>query len=279
MWDCKTGKEFDFPVQQPLGFMFSRSGDTLLVADRHQETYRHLRRCHRENKTLHPCRLHKLRQTLPWAGLAVCPVAGRKDVGACRQGGSSPALLGRHGQGIAVARGCDAMSRRRSPIHPTAKSFWPPAQARVLLHEVDGSKPPLPLLVNPLENAKVRDFHHTPRVEVGSRYCPNANCVAMASNGQRAAAGWTNGLVTVWDTASGKLLWQARVIDLPIHCVTFAADDQTVISSGLNGQVVWWDAATGRVRRKLERVPGKEFNDHESLPFRLGPPAAKLRSA
>ena len=91
----------------------------------------------------------------------------------------------------------------------------------------------------------------------------------MASNGQRAAAGWTNGLVSVWDTATGKLLWQAQVIDLPIHCVTFAADDQTVISSGLNGQVVWWDAATGRVRRKLERVPGKEFNDYESLPFRL----------
>ena len=37
MWDCKTGKEVDFPVQQPIGFMFSRSGDTLLVADRHQE--------------------------------------------------------------------------------------------------------------------------------------------------------------------------------------------------------------------------------------------------
>jgi WD40 repeat protein len=154
---------------------------------------------------------------------------------------------------------------------PDGKKILAASKAQLWLHDVDGSKPPLALLLKPMEDAKVRDFHSTPRVHVGNRLWPNANCVAMAGDGQRAAAGWTNGLVTVWETSSGKLLWQARVIDLPIHCVTFAADDQSVISSGLNGQVVWWDAATGQIRRKLERVPGKEFNDYESLPFRFAP--------
>ncbi len=154
---------------------------------------------------------------------------------------------------------------------PDGKRLLAAGKEQVLLYEVDASKPPLPLLVKPLENANVRDFHSTPRVAIASRYYPNANCVALASDGRHAAAGWTNGLVAVWDTASGKLLWQRRVVDLPIHDIAFAADDQAVISSGLNGQVVWWDAATGQIRRKLERVPGKEFNNHVSLPFRIGP--------
>jgi WD40 repeat protein len=93
----------------------------------------------------------------------------------------------------------------------------------------------------------------------------------MAKDGRHAAAGWTSGLVTVWDTSTGKLLWQARGIDLPIHCVAFSADDQTVISSGLDGQVVWWDAATGQIRRQLERVPKREYRDYASLQFESAP--------
>src|SRR5262249_31891529 len=112
--------------------------------------------------------------------------------------------------------------------------------------------PPLHLTSNPVENVKARDSHQAPHLPVGNRYWPCANCGALAGDGRHAAAGWTNGAVTVWNAASGKLLWQARAVDVPIHCVTFSADDQTVISTSLNGHVIWWDVATGRVRRKLE---------------------------
>src|SRR5262249_9366841 len=105
---------------------------------------------------------------------------------------------------------------------PDGKKLLAVGRAQILLHEVDGSRPPLVLTTRAVTGAAVRDFHQTPRVQVGNRYWPNAPCVALAADGTRAAAGWPSGLVTVWDTASGKLLWQARVIDLPIYCVTFA---------------------------------------------------------
>jgi len=268
MWDCRTGKEFDLPVQQAMGFMFSRSGDTLLVADRQQER---IVICDgATGKARHSIPVDYMHFDRNSNGLG-WPIALSPD-------GKTLALADKAGQiqrlSIATGLGLPSLGvatdvAEALAFSPDGKKLLAAGTARALLHEVDGSNPPLPLLVDPVENANARDFHRTPRVGVEGRYFPNANCVAMASNGQRAAVGWTNGLVCVWDTATGKLLWQARVIDLPIHCVTFAADDQTVISSGLNGQIVWWDAATGRIRRKLERVPGKEFNNHESLPFRL----------
>lgn len=268
MWDCSTGKQIDLPVDQPAGFAFSQAGDTLVVADHRQGS---ILICDgASGRAKHSIRVEKMYPDRDWQGLgwpfALSPdgktlVFGDKAGQIQRFSVATGKALPATGFASAVA---EALA-----FSPDGKKILAAGQAQVLLHEVDGSKPPLPLLVHPVENAKVRDFHQTPRVQIEGRYWPNANCVAMASNGLRAAAGWTNGLVTVWDTSSGKLLWQARVIDLPIHCVTFAADDQAVISSGLNGQIVWWDAATGRIRRKLERVPGKNFNNHESLPFRF----------
>jgi WD40 repeat protein len=268
MWDCGTGKEFDFPVQQPIGFTFSRSGDTLLVADRDQER---IVICDgATGKAKHSIPVDYTNFDRRSTGLG-WPIALSPD-------GKTLALADKAGQiqRLSIATGLALPAPGPATDVAEALAFLPDGKkllavgaARALLHEVDGSKPPVPFLVKPVENTNPRDFHHTPHVEVDGTLQPDANCVSMASNGQRAAVGWTNGLVSVWDTATGKLSWQARVIDIPIHCVTFAADDQIVISSGLNGQVVWWDAATGRIRRKLERVPGKEFNSYQSLPFRL----------
>ncbi len=270
MWDCRTGKRFDLPVDQPGGFVFSRAGDTLVVFDQSRGS---LLICDgATGQVKHAIRVETLRPDRSWQGLG-WPFALSPD-------GTTLVFADRAGplRRFAVATGkelpapgpasevADALA-----FSPDGKKLLAAGKTQILLHELDGSRPPLPLTVKPVADARVREFHQIPRVQIENRYWPNANCVALSGDGARAAAGWINGLVSVWDTASGKLLWQARVIDLPIHCVTFAAGDRTVISSGLNGQVVWWDADTGRVRHKLERVPGKTFGNHESLPFRFGP--------
>ena len=255
MWDCSTGKQFDLPIGQPKGFVFSRDSATLVVADHHPGQPRDLRRCLGKAK-------HTLRETLGyglgyddnWQSLGL-PFALSPD-------GKTLVFATRAGQlqhystvtGKALpAAGIATEVAEALAFSPTGKSSWPPARRGCSCMKWTAASRLWPSWSSRWKTpASAMSTKH--RVAIGNRYYPNANCAALASDGQRAAVGWTNGLVTVWDTASGKLLWQQRVVDVPIHCVTFAADDQTVISSGLNGQVVWYSAATGQIRRKLERA-------------------------
>jgi len=266
MWDIGDGKQFGFPVDHPRGFVFSEKGDTLVIGDEAKILI-----CDggtgqvKHTIDIEKRHAYRLEKGLAW------PIALSPD-------GKTLVFADRAGQiqRISVATGKPLAAPEIATevaealaFSPDGKKLLAAGKTQVLLHQVDGSKAPMALRLSSIEDAKNRDSNETPRVHVGNRVWPNARCVAMSSDGSHAAAGLVNGFVCVWNISSGKLLWQSRAGDAPIHCVAFAADDKSVISSGLNGQIVWWDAATGRSRRTLERVPGKFFKNHESLPYRL----------
>ena len=266
MWDTSDGSRFDFHVDHPTGFAFSRDSGTLVVGDETKILV-----CNgvtgavRHTIDIEKTRDYRLEEEIGW------PFALSPD-------GDTLIYADRPGQvrriSVATGKSLGAPNGETEVAEALAfsldgKKLLAAGKSQFLLHEVDGSKPPLPLSLNSADKLKGRDFDHTPRVHVGNRLWPNANCVAMSKDASLAAAGLPNGMVSVWSTSTGALLWQARASDVPIHCLAFAPDDLTLIGSSLGGQIIWFDAATGRVRRRLDRVPGKAFDHWEALPYRM----------
>ena len=86
----------------------------------------------------------------------------------------------------------------------------------------------------------------------------SAHSVAFAPDGKTFAAGygdwvdgrriWVAGEVTVWETASGKLLHRLAEHSGAVQAIAFSPDGRALAAGTVNGGVLLWDPGTGKAR-------------------------------
>jgi WD40 repeat protein/transcriptional regulator with XRE-family HTH domain len=82
--------------------------------------------------------------------------------------------------------------------------------------------------------------------------------VAFSPDEQRLATSSWDGVVKLWDAASGALLWTSLPVDA-IMAVAFSPDGRALASSGTERQVRLWDAASGALLQTLDEHTGPVF--------------------
>jgi WD40 repeat protein len=263
MWDLAAGKEIELPDRCALGCFFSNDSETLIALD---PIGRRVLICN--SKT------GKIKHAIPTVENSI----RWKYFQNARQGMGWPVALSPDGATLVFA---DKPGQLRRFEVATAKELSPPgfanvvsdtlvfspdgkkllagSYAGVLLHDLDGKQPGVVLPIGAPSEIKER---HRPSVWLGNWFGQSVCCLAFSRDGKHAAAGWDDGKVMVWDTATAKLLWQNRVSQATIHSVAFAGDNHTLLSSSLDGRIVWWNVHTGKLQRKLE-IAGQQ----EDRPF------------
>ncbi len=76
--------------------------------------------------------------------------------------------------------------------------------------------------------------------------------LAMAPDGSRLAAGWSDGTISVWDLDSGKEVSAKKPYDTQVFSLTFAPNAGTIVSSDVEGQVLWTRVSGGDVIRQVD---------------------------
>ena len=267
MWPVSNGQEINLPVKAIKAYVFSENGKTLVLADANEDK---LVVCDAATGQI---------QAKIVTGI---PKNSNEDVEhlfyKARQGMGWPFALSPNGKTLVAA---DKPGQLRRFEVATGKSIPPPGlatdlatalaftpdgkkllaagQQRVLLHDTDGTTPAFEFSVPSLDPAKSGRGAELPKPTV----------IAFSRDGLRAAAGWDNGIVGVWDTKTGKLQWQSHEHDWQVVWLAFEPDDQTLISTGNDGQVIWWVALTGQRQRKLACDGDKEYYNRGH--FVLGP--------
>lgn len=80
--------------------------------------------------------------------------------------------------------------------------------------------------------------------------------VSFSSEGSRLAGGRRDGLIQLWDVATGQLLQTFRGHVDFISSVTFSPDGFTIASTGKDATARLWDVATGQQKRLLAGYKG-----------------------
>ena len=80
--------------------------------------------------------------------------------------------------------------------------------------------------------------------------------VSFSSEGSRLASGRRDGLIQLWDVATGQLLQTFRGHVDAISSVSFSPDGLSIASTGKDATVRLWDVATGQQKRLLAGYKG-----------------------
>jgi WD40 repeat protein len=76
--------------------------------------------------------------------------------------------------------------------------------------------------------------------------------VAYSPDGKSLASGGGDGVVRLWDVATGKMLHEFRGHRGLIWCIAFSPDGRTVASGGEDTTILLWDV------RAAQRAPESE---------------------
>jgi RNA polymerase sigma factor (sigma-70 family) len=87
---------------------------------------------------------------------------------------------------------------------------------------------------------------HTDHVTKASSESTGTLAVAFAPNGQTLATGGRDGLVKLWDVASGRHLRTLEQQYTWVVALAWSRDSRTITSAGRGGVIRLWDAATGK---------------------------------
>ncbi len=267
MWNLATGNEIAPKSQWVSDYLFSSDGTTLILVDGLNVMI-----CNTATGNIQhtiPTRMRLNVSNLP------------ADPQSRRHGNKFPLALSPDGKTLVIADGPGRVLRFEvatgkeiaAPgfardvadalaFSPDGKKLLAIGMSRVLLHDVEGKRPTVELPGNAIPDAKAE---YETRLLATQFSGSSFNCVAYASDGKRVAAGFTNGVVAVWDTATARLLWQASTSDIPVRSVAFAQGDLTVVSAGRDGHVTWWNGATGQTQRNLDIVGRKAQPPKQTL--------------
>ncbi|CDR10606.1 trypsin-like peptidase domain-containing protein [Streptomyces iranensis] len=86
---------------------------------------------------------------------------------------------------------------------------------------------------------------------------PGAAPAAFSPDGRSLAAGGEDGLVRLWNPATGKLQRTLRGHDDVVNAVAFSPDGEHLASAGIDRTVRLWDATSGKVQDTLTDRAGK----------------------
>jgi WD40 repeat protein len=78
--------------------------------------------------------------------------------------------------------------------------------------------------------------------------CPDAAAVAYSSDGSRIAAAGQDGIVRVFNTATGQLVWQTALTSSPVVSVAISDDQGWVAALSLDQKLGVYDLAHGSIR-------------------------------
>ena len=82
--------------------------------------------------------------------------------------------------------------------------------------------------------------------------------LAFSPDEQRLATGSWDGVIKLWNTVDGALLWTSSAVDI-IMGLAFSLDGRTITSGGTDGQIHLWDAASGAWLQTLNDHTGPVF--------------------
>jgi WD40 repeat protein/transcriptional regulator with XRE-family HTH domain len=84
------------------------------------------------------------------------------------------------------------------------------------------------------------------------------SALAFSPDEQRLATGSWGGVIKLWNTADGTLLWTSPAMDA-IMGLAFSLDGRTLTSGGTDGQIRLWDVASGALLQTLSEHAGPVF--------------------
>lgn len=82
--------------------------------------------------------------------------------------------------------------------------------------------------------------------------------VAFSPDEQCLATGSWDGVIKLWDVATGALLWTSPAVDA-IMAVAFSPDGRALASGGTEGRICLWDVASGALIQRLTDHAGPVF--------------------
>jgi WD40 repeat protein/serine/threonine protein kinase len=74
-------------------------------------------------------------------------------------------------------------------------------------------------------------------------------CAVFSPDGKRIASSGGEGMIRLWDAATGQLLRKIPAHDDVVHSIAYSLDEQYIASGCKDGTVKLWDADTGRALR------------------------------
>jgi WD40 repeat protein len=191
----------------------------------------------------------RLRAALDESRQRAASLAQDRGQALCEQGDMSRGVLWL-GRSLELARLVDAPELRRS-IRSSLDAWCRevhPLRA-MLVHEADVSA----IAPGPVDALGAPD--------PGRRRPGLCDAIALSPDGALAAAGWADGVVGLWDTATGKLVRSLPRHSGPVRLVAFRGDGGAVLSVGRDGSAL---------------IRPREASDRASAPVSLAHPGGAL---
>lgn len=82
--------------------------------------------------------------------------------------------------------------------------------------------------------------------------------IAFSADERWLATGSWDGVIKMWDTANGALLWTSPVVDA-ISGLAFSPDGRVLVSGGTDGRIRIWDSSSGELLQILNEHTGPVF--------------------
>ncbi len=95
------------------------------------------------------------------------------------------------------------------------------------------------------------DVAYAPGVNRQFTYDSPINAVAVSSDGNRLLTGSDDGLVVVWDSASGEIMQRLDGHLAAVQAVAFSPDGQWALSGAADNTAVLWDLTSGEAAQRL----------------------------
>jgi WD40 repeat protein len=89
------------------------------------------------------------------------------------------------------------------------------------------------------------------------RHGQPVDTLACSPSGKTIASAGADGVIRLWDIATGEELRTFAGHTGPVRAVAFAPDGKTIASGGNNSTVRLWEVATGREVEQFRRKPGR----------------------